>query len=87
MTLPDTEQGCIKLIQYTKDTFYDFCILAHFEVDIGAMAVNHNGTLIASTSTRGHIIKIHATDGGQVIQELKRGNFSAEIKSLVFHPT
>lgn len=65
--LPDPEQGCIKLLQYTRDQFFEFVILAHFEVDIGAMATNHNGTLIASTSTRGHIIKIHSTDGGQVI--------------------
>ena len=43
--------------------------------------------MIASVSSRGHIIKVHCTDGGEVIQELKRGNTSAEISSIVFHPT
>lgn len=36
---------------------------------------------------RGHIIKIYSSDGGEVVQELKRGNSKAEITSIVFHPT
>lgn len=51
------------------------------------MAVNPDGTLIASASQRGHIIKIYSTDGGEVVQELKRGNSKAEITSIVFHPS
>ena len=51
------------------------------------MAVNPEGTLIASASARGHIIKIYSTDGGEVVQELKRGNSKAEITQIVFHPT
>ena len=51
------------------------------------MAVNPEGTLIASASCRGHIIKLYSTDGGEVVQELKRGNSKAEINSIVFHPT
>ena len=61
-------------------------IPAH-DTEIGAMAVNPDGTLIASASARGHIIKIYSTDGGEVVQELKRGNSKAEITQIVFHPT
>jgi len=51
------------------------------------MAVNPDGTLIASASARGHIIKIYTTDSGEVVQELKRGNSKADINNIVFHPT
>lgn len=51
------------------------------------MAVNPDGTLIASASARGHIIKIFTTDSNEVVQELKRGNSKADINNIVFHPT
>jgi WD repeat-containing protein 45 len=68
------------------DKSIDLVIPAH-DTEIGAMAVNPDGTLIASASQRGHIIKIYSTDGGEVVQELKRGNSKAEITSIVFHPS
>jgi WD40 repeat protein len=68
------------------DKSIDLVIPAH-DTEIGAMAVNPDGTLIASASARGHIIKIYSTDGGEVVQELKRGNRKAEITCIVFHPT
>jgi len=54
-------------------------IIPAHDTEIGAMAVNPDGTLIASASSRGHIIKLYSTDGGDVVQELKRGNSKAEI--------
>jgi WD40 repeat protein len=68
------------------DKSIDLVIPAH-DTEIGAMAVNPDGTLIASASNRGHIIKIYSTDGGEVVQELKRGNRAAEITGIVFHPS
>ena len=63
----------------------DLVIPAH-DTEVGAMAVNPDGTLIASASERGHIIKIYSTDGGEVVQELKRGNSKAAIETILFHP-
>ena len=74
------------MLNYVVDKSIDLTIKAH-DTEIGAMAVNPEGTLIASASERGHIIKIFSTDGGDVVQELKRGNSKAEIKSIIFHPT
>ena len=48
------------------DKSIDLVIPAH-DTEIGAMAVNPDGTLIASASKRGHIIKIYSTDGGEVV--------------------
>jgi autophagy-related protein 18 len=67
------------------DKSIDIKIAAH-DTEIGALAVNPEGTLIASASERGHIIKIYSTDGGEVVQELKRGNSKADITSIIFHP-
>jgi hypothetical protein len=48
------------------DKSIDIKIAAH-DTEIGALAVNPEGTLIASASERGHIIKIYSTDGGDVV--------------------
>lgn len=95
--LPSTEKGQLKVLNYGKYNLYwhtsvvdksiDLNIMAHDNTEIGAMAVNNDGTLIASASIRGHIIKIFSTDGGDLVQELKRGNSKADISGIVFHPT
>lgn len=66
------------MLNFAFDKSTELVIPAH-DTDIGAIAVNAEGTLIASASTRGHIIKIFSTDSGEVVQELKRGNSKAEI--------
>jgi len=48
------------------DKSIDLLIPAH-DTEIGAIAVNPDGTLLASASSRGHIIKIFSTDGGDVV--------------------
>ena len=48
------------------DKSIDLVIPAH-DTEVGAMAVNPEGTLIASASARGHIIKLYSTDGGEVV--------------------
>ena len=55
------------------DKSIDLVIPAH-DTEVGSLAVNPDGTLIASASNRGHIIKIYSSDGGACVQELKRGN-------------
>ena len=67
------------------DKSIDLVIPAH-DTEVGAIAVNPDGTLIASASERGHIIKIYSTDAGEVVQELKRGNSKAFIENILFHP-
>lgn len=49
-------------------------IIPAHDTEVGSLAVNPDGTLIASASNRGHIIKIYSSDGGNCVQELKRGN-------------
>ena len=95
--LPGLNKGALQLLNYGKYTLANtfkvadksitLGIQAHDEVEIAAMAVNNSGTLVASASERGHIIKIFNTDQGACVQELKRGTTAALISQLVFHPT
>jgi len=48
------------------DKSIDLVIPAH-NTEIAAIAVNPEGTLIASASIRGHIIKIFSSDAGEVV--------------------
>ena len=52
--------------------------------EIIALVMNYDGTLIASASERGTIIKIFKVKDGSFIQELRRGTEPAEIYSLSF---
>lgn len=61
-------------------------INAH-EADVGALAVNSEGTLVGSASTKGTIIRIFSAEDGKCLQELRRGAGKAFITSIVFHPS
>ena len=45
------------------------------------------GTLIASASTKGTLIRIISVEGGEQLQELRRGTGKALISNLIFHPS
>ena len=53
---------------------------------MSAIALNHDGNLLATASDKGQIIRIFVTDTGQQIQELRRGTDTAEVISLSFDP-
>ena len=61
-------------------------INAH-ESDVGALAVNSEGTLVASASIRGTIIRVFSAEDGKCLQELRRGSGKAFITSIIFHPS
>lgn len=47
--------------------------------------MNNDGSLLASASKQGTIIRIYQTKDGALIQELRRGSKNSEIFSLVFN--
>lgn len=61
--------------------------MAAHEQDIGALTVNAEGTLIATASVKGTLIKIFSAEEGELLQELRRGAGKASLTSIVFHPT
>ncbi len=68
------------------DKSIESIIQAH-ESDVGALAVNSEGTLIVTASVRGTIIRIFSAEEGVLLQELRRGSSKAFITSIIFHPS
>ena len=58
-------------------------IKAH-QSEIVSLVLNRDGSLIASASKQGTIIRIYQIVDGVLIQELRRGSKSSEIYSLIF---
>jgi len=48
------------------------------------MALNFSGSLLATASDKGTLIRIFSTEDGTPLQEVRRGTDKAEIFSLTF---
>lgn len=51
---------------------------------IAALALNHDGTLLATASDKGTMVRVYATSSGNQIYEFRRGADRADIHSLTF---
>ena len=83
---PTVDVGKIIIKNYDEkkgDNYKINEINAH-QSEIVALSMNYDGSLVASSSERGTIIKIFRTKDGALIQELRRGTEAAEIYSLAF---
>jgi len=63
--------GNVSVIHFDKNS-QTLNIDAHVST-ISALALNHDGTLLATASLKGQVIRIFSTETGQQIQELRRG--------------
>ena len=66
VALPASTKGSIRVLRYIDETSIGNVIQAH-ETDLGAISVNSDGTLIASASCRGTVIKIFNAIGGETL--------------------
>lgn len=48
------------------------------------MALNYQGTLLATASDKGTLIRLFSTEDGTPLQEVRRGSDKAEIFSIAF---
>lgn len=83
---PAKKFGDLIVHQYYADDVVENHIIAH-ESRISAVSVNSKGTLIASASEKGTLVRIFSVDSGHCLQELRRGTKKASINELIFHPT
>ena len=76
--------GNVTVIHFDKN-LQTVNIDAHVS-QINALALNHDGTLLATSSVKGQVIRIFSSETGQQIQELRRGTDQADVINLSFDP-
>jgi WD40 repeat protein len=81
LAYPDKTKGYVRVKSYDKSI--TALINAH-ESTIACLALNSDGTILASASDKGTLIRIFKADDGTFLQEVRRGAEKAEIYSIVF---
>ena len=76
--------GSVKIKDYDKQA--DKTINAH-KGPINFLQLNKDGTILATASDKGTLIRLFDTSSGEQIQELRRGTENAEIYSISFDDT
>lgn len=76
LATPDREKGAVRVALYDKCDPVQ--IQAH-QGALAAIALNPAGTLLATASEKGTLIRIFDTGSKQCLQEMRRGSDKAEI--------
>jgi WD40 repeat protein len=84
LAYPDKTQGLVRIKLYDKDS--SLVIQAH-ESSLACMAMNSDGSILATASDKGTLIRVYNCYNGQLIQELRRGSEKAIIYSIAFNQT
>lgn len=82
LACPDIIRGNAIIKLYSENSERN--INAH-DTSLACMALNKNGSLLATASDKGTLIRIFNTKNKELIVELRRGIDRAEIYCLVFH--
>ncbi|KAK8588245.1 hypothetical protein V6N12_022700 [Hibiscus sabdariffa] len=81
LVCPGLQKGQVRVEHYaSKRTKF---IMAH-DSRIACFALSQDGQLLATTSTKGTLVRIYNTVDGSLLQEVRRGADRAEIYSLAF---
>lgn len=81
LATPDKNKGHVKVTIYEKN--HSHVIAAHTN-SVSYMALNFAGTLLATASDKGTLIRLFSTETGDALQEVRRGSDKAEIYSISF---
>lgn len=81
LATPDQTKGNVRVNNYEKNK--SIKIPAH-QAALYAMCLNYAGTLLATASDKGTLIRIFSTETGNCLQELRRGREKADIYSITF---
>lgn len=81
LATPDRVKGSIRVSLYEKSAVNSF---QTHQGTLAALALNPAGTLLATASEKGTIIRIYSTSNQQQLQEMRRGSDKAEIFNIAF---
>ncbi|OHT16834.1 putative autophagy protein [Tritrichomonas foetus] len=77
--------GTVRIIRNDKVDKPDLSISAHSH-PITLLKLNYDGTLVATASSLGTVVKLYNTKTGSLIGQFRRGTLAAEIQSISFSP-
>ena len=83
LAYPDKKKGQVRIKNYEKSSV--FFIKAH-ENNIAFITLSYDGSLLATASEKGTLIRIFSTENGNLLQEVRRGSDKADIKYICFEP-
>ena len=84
IAFPNSEIGTVKIKDYDKQS--ERVIAAH-KGAINFLQLNKDGSILATASDKGTLIRLFDTATGEPIRELRRGTENAEIYSVAFDNT
>lgn len=79
------QPGTIRIVHGERREKQDISITAH-KSPIAIIKFNSTGSLVATASSLGTIIKVFNTRNGELVGQFRRGSLSAEIHSIAFSP-
>lgn len=85
LVFPGHEVGQVQIVDLA-DTKKAASILAAHETALGCLALNTSGTLLATASEKGTLIRVFDTHSGKKLHELRRGSDKATICCINFSP-
>ncbi|OMJ95379.1 hypothetical protein SteCoe_1301 [Stentor coeruleus] len=81
---PHSQKGQALVKIYNKDKTQ---IIEAHETSLACLALNGNGSILATASDKGTLIRVFNTETGEKLQEFRRGIDRAEIYCMAINPT
>lgn len=78
-------QICLLRINTTGETGTNSLVIAAHKSPVAALALNRAGTLLASASEKGTLVRVHEVRSGRLRYELRRGADRAFIYDIAFN--
>ena len=82
LAFPYEEKGKVKIVNF--NSLAQPPIISAHESGIACLSINQNGTLLATASDRGTLIRVFNVFDGKLLVELRRGSKNAEINCIEF---
>ena len=84
LVCPGTEPGHVHVELYESDGKRSHNTFEAHENNLACLALNLDGSLLATASEKGTLIRVFNTSNGQKLREVRRGSTIAEIYSIKF---